>query len=163
MLGPAGLKKDSDVIQYLAKERRVASIGYFKDGIDAFEKAFPFLVGQSLKPHRDLVYPTPVHERKVFLGNWDSAANAERLGHLNISRLVTIHNEPKNLKFPSAYLACAACLFTERVPHCACKLMTRVACIVTCSTSTSNRQQFDSIPRYVDVCRHHEADGNYRS
>jgi protein-tyrosine phosphatase len=102
ILGPAGLKKDHEVIQFLAKEGRAASVSYFKDGIDAIEKDFPFLVGQSLKPHRDLVYPTPILDRSVFLGSWKSAADADKLAHLNISRLITIHNEPKNLKFASA-------------------------------------------------------------
>jgi hypothetical protein len=118
IIGDPGLKKDHDVIQFLAKEGRAASLGYFRDGVDAVEKAFPFLVGQSLKPHRDLVYPSPVVDRSVFLGNWNSAADADKLAHLKISRLVTIHNEPKNLKFPSAVLCvCAAllCLRSELV------------------------------------------------
>ena len=108
IIGDAGLKKDHEVIQFLAKEGRVSSLGYFRDGVDAFEKAFPFLVGQSLKAHRDLVYPTPVVDRRVYLGNWNSAADSEKLRHLQITRLVSIHNEPKNLKFPSAHYACVS-------------------------------------------------------
>jgi dual specificity MAP kinase phosphatase len=100
VLGEAGLKKDHPVIHFLATEGRVASLGFLKDGIDAFEKEFPFLVGQSMKALRDLVYPTPIQERSLFLGTWTSASDVEKLNHLKISRLVTIHNDPKSLKLP---------------------------------------------------------------
>lgn len=117
VLGDAGLKKDHEVLQFLASEGRVTSLCYHRDGIDAIERRFPFLVGQSIKAHRDLIYPTPVFELSVFLGNWANAADSEKLQHLNISRIVTVHNEPGNLKFPSAPAVCfrrrEACLGSQ--------------------------------------------------
>lgn len=103
VIGDEGLKKSHDVIQFLLGDARVASLGYCRDGVDAFAKAYPFLVGQSVKAHRGLVYPSPLRGCKgLYLGNWQCAEDSEKLKHLGITRLVTIHNDPRNLKFPGA-------------------------------------------------------------
>lgn len=101
IIGEGGLKKNHQVLRFLQEEGRVASLGYFRHGVDAFEQAYPYLVGQSLKAHRDLVYPSPVREVEgLYLGNWKNAEDKEKLKQLGVTRLVTIHNEPQALKFP---------------------------------------------------------------
>lgn len=100
VVGGEGLKKDHEVVRYLAKENKCSSLRVYRDGIDAIQKAYPFLVGQSLNAHRGFVFPTPV-EPCLFLGNWANASDTEKLDHLKIKRVVTIHNEPRNLKLPS--------------------------------------------------------------
>jgi dual specificity MAP kinase phosphatase len=101
-VGGQGLKKDHQVVQFLAKESKCSSLLVYRDGIDAIQKAYPFLVGQSLNAHRGFVFPTPV-ESCLYLGNWANASDTAKLDNLKIKRVVTIHNEPRNLKLPSAY------------------------------------------------------------
>lgn len=47
--GPSGLSKDNPVISYLSKEGRCSSLGYYKEGLEAFEAKFPYLVTASVK------------------------------------------------------------------------------------------------------------------
>lgn len=105
IIGEAGLKRDHDVPNFLAKEGKCHTICVCRDGIDAFERAYPFLVGQSLNAHRGLVYPSPVAPG-VFLGNWANAEDSEKLKHLGIGRVLTIHNEPNKIKLPGVTLGC---------------------------------------------------------
>jgi hypothetical protein len=106
VIGENGLRKTHPVLKFLQDEGRVASLAYFRHGIDAFQQAYPFLVGQSLKAHRNLVYPSPVKGIKgLYLGNWKNAEDTENLKQLGITRLVTIHNDPQALKFPGTSLA----------------------------------------------------------
>jgi len=99
ILGEAGLKRDHEVASFLAKEGKCHSVYVFRDGIGAFEAAYPFLVGQSLNAHRGLVYPSPV-AKHLYLGNWANAEDSEKLKHLGIRRVLTIHNDPQKLKLP---------------------------------------------------------------
>jgi dual specificity MAP kinase phosphatase len=104
VVGGEGLKKDHPVIQFLAKENKCSSVLVYRDGIDAIQKAYPFLVGQSLNAHRGFVFPTLV-EPFLYLGNWANASDTAKLENLKIKRIVTIHNEPRNIKVPSACLS----------------------------------------------------------
>jgi dual specificity MAP kinase phosphatase len=108
-VGGEGLKKDHEVVQFLVKENKCSSLKVYRDGIDAIQKAYPFLVGQSLNAHRGLAFPTPI-ESGLYLGNWANASDTEKLDNLKIRRVVTIHNEPKNLKLPSTSLPFMVCL-----------------------------------------------------
>ena len=102
VVGGEGLKKDHEVVRYLAKENKCSSLLVYRDGIDAIQKAYPFLVGQSVNAHRGFVFPTSV-DTCLYLGNWANASDTGKLDNLKIRRVVTIHNEPRNLKLPSAY------------------------------------------------------------
>lgn len=101
VVGPEGLKKDHEVVRFLGKENKCSSLLVYRDGVDAIQKAYPFLVGQSLNAHRGLVFPTPI-DPHLYLGNWVNASDTAKLDNLKIKRVVTIHNEPRNLKLPSA-------------------------------------------------------------
>lgn len=105
IIGEAGLKRDHDVPNFLAQEGKCHSISVCRDGIGAFESAYPFLVGQSLNAHRGLVYPSPVAPC-LFLGNWANAEDSEKLKHLGIGRVVTIHNEPSKIQLPGVTPVC---------------------------------------------------------
>jgi dual specificity MAP kinase phosphatase len=47
--GPAGLSKDHPVVAFLSKEGRVASLGYYREGLEGVERRYPFLVTLSVK------------------------------------------------------------------------------------------------------------------
>jgi dual specificity MAP kinase phosphatase len=47
--GPAGLSKDHAVVSFLSKEGRVASLGYYREGLEGVEKRHPYLVTLSVK------------------------------------------------------------------------------------------------------------------
>jgi len=47
--GSADLPRDHPVIQYLAKEGRAASVQFYREGLEAWEARYPYLVTQSVK------------------------------------------------------------------------------------------------------------------
>eukprot|EP00892_Ulva_mutabilis_P000251 jgi/Ulvmu1/10226/UM060_0026.1 len=99
IIGEAGLKRDHEVATFLANEAKCNKVSVCREGIGAFEAAYPFLVGQSLNAHRGLVYPSPVAPH-LFLGNWANAEDSEKLKDLRIGRVLTVHNDPQKLKLP---------------------------------------------------------------
>lgn len=99
--GDPGLKKDNDVATFLAKEGRCRSVSVYKAGLKEVEAVYPFLVTASTKAHRKLVYPSQIIAEKLYLGDWAAASDHEKLQQLRIKRIITIHNDPENLKVPA--------------------------------------------------------------
>lgn len=99
--GDAGNNKASKshgVVAYLAKENRAKSLSIFKPGFDVFEPDFPFLCTSSIKANAFKRFPAAIVPGLLYLGGWDSAEAHERLQELNIKRIMTVHNNPEDLR-----------------------------------------------------------------
>ncbi|KAI3430229.1 hypothetical protein D9Q98_004826 [Chlorella vulgaris] len=100
--GEAGLKKDHPVVAFLAADKHARSIGLFKEGLDAFQQRYPFLVTTSLRSGAAARrYPSQL-DPLLYLGDWTHAEALERHSELGIKSVVTIHNNPDNLKLPAS-------------------------------------------------------------
>ncbi|KAG2450344.1 hypothetical protein HYH02_004849 [Chlamydomonas schloesseri] len=98
--GEPGLKKDHPVIAFLARQGKCRNLHYYKDGFEAFSKAYPYLTTTSLKSICIKRYPSQILPGQLYLGDWEHAADNERLAEMGIKRILTIHNHPENLRPP---------------------------------------------------------------
>lgn len=101
--GDATLDKSHPVVAFLAKEKRAKSVSVYKPGLEVFEESYPFLCTQSVKAHAAVTYPGEIIPGLLYLGNWEHAQNFAALKDLGISRLISIHNNPENLKVPKGF------------------------------------------------------------
>ncbi|EFN52440.1 hypothetical protein CHLNCDRAFT_138968 [Chlorella variabilis] len=97
--GEAGLKRDHPVVAFLANEKRARSIAVFREGLEAFQQRYPFLVTTSVRAGAGRRYPSQL-EPLLYLGDWSHAEALERHAELGIRAVVTIHNNPDNLRLP---------------------------------------------------------------
>ncbi|KAL3135874.1 hypothetical protein ABBQ32_007430 [Trebouxia sp. C0010 RCD-2024] len=101
--GDANLDKSHPVVAFLAKEKRAKSVSIYKPGLEVFEESYPFLCTQSVKAHATVTYPGEVIPGLLYLGNWEHAQNFAALKDLGVTRLISIHNNPENLKVPKGF------------------------------------------------------------
>eukprot|EP00198_Chlamydomonas_reinhardtii_P011653 XP_001700990.1 MAP kinase phosphatase 5 [Chlamydomonas reinhardtii] len=99
--GEPGLKKDHPVIAFLSRQGKCRNLRYYKDGFEAFAKAYPYLCTTSLKSICIKRYPSQILPGQLYLGDWEHAADNERLAEMGIRRILTIHNHPENLRPPA--------------------------------------------------------------
>ncbi|CAG9464270.1 unnamed protein product [Pedinophyceae sp. YPF-701] len=95
--GPENLKKDHPVVTFLSKDGRTRSLGVYREGAGALRDALPFLFTTSTKAAAPS-YPAAIVQDAVYLGDWEHAADERVLRDLNITLVVTVHNDPKNLR-----------------------------------------------------------------
>lgn len=94
------MKKDHPVVAFLARDKHARSISLYRDGLQAFQKQYPTLVTASLKSGAaSKRYPSQL-DPLLFLGDWSHAEATERHAELGIKAVITIHNNPGNLKLP---------------------------------------------------------------
>ncbi|KAG2441094.1 hypothetical protein HXX76_003946 [Chlamydomonas incerta] len=98
--GEAGLKKDNPVIAFMSRQGKCRNLHYYKDGFEAFSKAYPYLCTTSIKSICIKRYPSQILPGQLYLGDWEHAADNERLAEMGIKRILTIHNHPENLRPP---------------------------------------------------------------
>lgn len=67
------------------------------------QAAHPYLCTTSVKNVVIKRYPGEIVPRLLYLGDWDNALDTERLVELNVRTVVTIHNEPSNMKLPPRF------------------------------------------------------------
>ncbi|KAG2482605.1 hypothetical protein HYH03_018489 [Edaphochlamys debaryana] len=96
--GDPGLRRDHPVLRFLAGQARCRGLSYLKEGYAEFEKKYPFLCTASVKAACLKRYPSQVLPGHLYLGDWDNAADGERLAELGVKRVLTIHNHPENLR-----------------------------------------------------------------
>lgn len=97
--GEAGLKKDHPVLEFFRRDGRAARVTFFKEGIDAIARAYPFLITSSIKGNvTKRSYPSELVPSLLYLGDWDHACDEQQLEALNIRGILTIHNHPNNLR-----------------------------------------------------------------
>ncbi|EFJ44730.1 MAP kinase phosphatase 5 [Volvox carteri f. nagariensis] len=99
--GEEGLKKDHPVVRFLSTQGKCRALHYYKDGYGAFERRYPSLCTPSVKAASIKRYPSQIIPGFLYLGDWDSATDFERLEELNIRRILTIHNHPERLRPPA--------------------------------------------------------------
>lgn len=58
--GDAGLSRRHDVPRWLANEAKAASVSVYKDGIEAFARAYPSLTTASVRRNSGRSYPSQV-------------------------------------------------------------------------------------------------------
>jgi dual specificity MAP kinase phosphatase len=99
--GDAGLKKDHPVVAFLSQDKHVRSLSIYREGLEAFHKAYPFLVTTSVKAGAasSRRYPSQLAPL-LYLGDWSHAEAVDRHAELGIKAILTIHNHPDNLKLP---------------------------------------------------------------
>ncbi|KAL4421080.1 hypothetical protein ABPG77_001375 [Micractinium sp. CCAP 211/92] len=98
--GDAGLKKEHPVVAFLLKDKHARSVSLFRDGLEAFQKLYPFLVTTSLKSGAAARrYPSQL-DPLLFLGDWSHAEAIDRHAEIGVKAIITIHNNPDNLKLP---------------------------------------------------------------
>ncbi|GAB4815324.1 hypothetical protein N2152v2_002370 [Parachlorella kessleri] len=98
--GDATLKKDHPVVAFLAHDNHAKSLSIYKEGFEALDTTLPFICTASIKSNAAKRYPSQL-DSFLYLGDWANAENHERLAELNVKSVLTIHNNPENLK-PSA-------------------------------------------------------------
>ncbi|KXZ47911.1 hypothetical protein GPECTOR_32g524 [Gonium pectorale] len=98
--GDSELRKDHPVVRFLAAQGKCASLHMYKDGFEAFARVYPFLCTPSVKQMSIKKYPSQIVPGLLYLGDWDNAADTERLEELRIRRILTIHNHPEKLRPP---------------------------------------------------------------
>lgn len=125
--GEPGMKRDHPVLTFLHKQGRVASLSYVKEGTGrcsmahsltkehassllprntgfaAVQAAHSYLCTTSVKNVVIKRYPGEIIPRLLYLGDWDNALDTERLVELNVRTVITIHNEPGNMKLPPRF------------------------------------------------------------
>eukprot|EP00210_Caulerpa_lentillifera_P000657 g634.t1 len=99
----SSLRKTHPVLEFLSRERKARSIQYYKDGFDAFQEKYEFLCTVSVREGSWKSYPSVLIPQVLYLGSWDDALNLERLKEIKIRSVVTIHNNPEELKLPSRF------------------------------------------------------------
>ncbi|KAL4422489.1 hypothetical protein ABPG75_008686 [Micractinium tetrahymenae] len=98
--GDAGLKKDHPVVAFLIKDKHARSMSLYREGLEAFQKQYPFLVTTSLKSGAAARrYPSQL-DPLLYLGDWSHAEAVDRHADVGIKAIITIHNNPDNLKLP---------------------------------------------------------------
>lgn len=98
--GAAGLKRDNPVVAWLAADAHAKTLSIFKGGFEELQKLYPSLCTTSLKASTAPSYPAQLEPGLLFLGDWGHAEAHDRLRELNIRSVVTIHNNPGNLRLP---------------------------------------------------------------
>lgn len=97
--GDASLKKDHPVVAFLSKDNHLKTLGIFKEGFEALDHKFPCICTASIKSNAAKRYPSQL-DSHLFLGDWSHAENHERLSEIDVKSIVTIHNNPGNLRPP---------------------------------------------------------------
>ncbi|KAK9809657.1 hypothetical protein WJX73_001361 [Symbiochloris irregularis] len=90
--------KKHPVVAFLSKDNRAKSLAIFKPGFAVLKEAFPFLCTASIKANASKRFPAAIVPGLLYLGGWDAAEDGERQQELNIRRIVTVHNNPENLR-----------------------------------------------------------------
>ena len=100
--GDASLKRDHPVVAFLSKDGHAKSLSVCREGFAEVQRALPFLCTASVRGGCAKRYPSQL-EPWLYLGDWAAAEAAERHAELGIKSVVTIHNNPENLKLPASY------------------------------------------------------------
>ena len=85
-----------------ARDGHAKSLSVCREGFAEIQRAFPFLCTASVRGGCAKRYPSQL-EPWLYLGDWAAAEAAERHAELGIKSVISIHNNPENLKLPASY------------------------------------------------------------